>query len=318
MSAPKKSNSDVAIGFLADFAAGGISGAVAKTATAPIERLKLIIQTQDANPKIKSGEVQRYTGIGNCFYRVYTEQGLGAFWRGNLTNVIRYFPTQAFNFAFKDTIKSFFPKYNAKKEFFWFFMTNMASGGLAGAGSLCIVYPLDYARTRLASDVGSGQRTFNGLADCLIKTAKGPSGVMGLYNGFGVSVAGIIPYRGVYFGMFDSLMGINPFRSDKGLIGLASKFAIAQVTAITAGYASYPFDTIRRRLQMQSEKPKSEWLYSGTVDCLFKIMKEEGTGALFKGAGANALRTVGSALVLVLYGEIKTMMGFEGGVGGGE
>jgi len=139
-----------------------------------------------------------------------------------------------------------------------------------------------------------------------------------LYNGFGVSVAGIIPYRGVYFGMYDSLAGINPFKSDKGIVGLASKFAIAQATAITAGYASYPFDTIRRRLQMQSEKPKEEWLYKGTADCFNKIIKNEGTAALFKGAGANALRTVGSALVLVLYGEIKTLLGFEGGVGGSE
>jgi solute carrier family 25 (adenine nucleotide translocator) protein 4/5/6/31 len=151
-----------------------------------------------------------------------------------------------------------------------------------------------------------------------MKTAKGPSGFMGLYNGFGVSVGGIIPYRGVYFGMFDSLAGINPFRNDRGFVGLASKFAIAQATAIVAGYASYPFDTIRRRLQMQSEKPKEEWLYKGTMDCLAKIMKDEGTSALFKGAGANALRTVGSAMVLVLYGEIKTMLGFEGGVGGSE
>jgi solute carrier family 25 (adenine nucleotide translocator) protein 4/5/6/31 len=278
----------------------------------------LIIQTQDANPLIKSGQVKRYTGIMDCFTRVASEQGIKAFWRGNFTNVIRYFPTQAFNFAFKDTIKALFPRYNSKTDFGMFFLVNMASGGLAGAGSLCIVYPLDYARTRLASDVGSGQKSFNGLADCLAKTAKGPSGVMGLYNGFGVSVAGIIPYRGVYFGMFDSLCGINPYRSDRGFIGLASKFAIAQATAITAGYASYPFDTIRRRLQMQSEKPKDQWIYKGTVDCLFKIMKEEGTNALFKGAGANALRTVGSALVLVLYGEIKTMLGFEGGVGGSE
>ena len=306
------------IGFLADFAAGGISGAVAKTATAPIERVKLLIQTQDANPLIKSGQVPRYTGIVNCFVRVYQEQGLGAFWRGNVTNVIRYFPTQAFNFAFKDQIKALFPRYNPEKQFLLFFLTNMASGGLAGAGSLCIVYPLDYARTRLASDVGTKQRTFNGLFDCLVKTASGPSGFFGLYNGFGVSVAGIIPYRGVYFGMYDSLARINPFRKDKGLIGLTSKFVIAQATAITAGYASYPFDTIRRRLQMQSEKPKEEWLYKGTVDCFWKILREEGTGALFKGAGANALRTVGSALVLVLYGEIKTMMGFEGGVGGAE
>jgi len=309
---------DKMMNFMADFAAGGISGAVAKTATAPIERVKLIIQTQDANPLIKSGQVKRYTGIGDCFTRVYSEQGLGAFWRGNFTNVIRYFPTQAFNFAFKDTIKSLFPKYSAKTDFGMFFLVNMASGGLAGAGSLCIVYPLDYARTRLASDVGSGQRSFNGLGDCLRKTAAGPSGVLGLYNGFGVSVAGIIPYRGVYFGLFDSLCGINPFRNDKGIVGLFSKFAIAQFTAIAAGYASYPFDTIRRRLQMQSEKPKDQWLYKGTMDCFTKILKDEGTAALFKGAGANALRTVGSAMVLVLYGEIKTMMGFEGGVGGGE
>lgn len=304
--------------FVADFAAGGISGAVAKTATAPIERVKLIIQTQDANPLIKSGKVARYTGIGNCFTRVYQEQGLKAFWRGNLTNVIRYFPTQAFNFAFKDTIKALFPKYNPKTNFGMFFLVNMASGGLAGAGSLCIVYPLDYARTRLASDVGSGQKSFNGLADCLVKTAKGPSGIMGLYNGFGVSVMGIIPYRGVYFGMFDTLLGVNPFRNDSGIMRLLSTFAIAQATAITAGYASYPFDTIRRRLQMQSEKPVEEWLYKGTMDCLVKIMKDEGTTALFKGAGANALRTVGSAMVLVLYGEIKVMMGFERGGGGGE
>merc|ERR1711918_309682 len=144
-----------------------------------------------------------------------------------------------------------FPKYKAQENFFMFFMVNIASGGLAGAGSLCVVYPLDYARTRLASDVGAGKRDFSGLGDCLMKTASGPKGVLGLYNGFGVSVAGIIPYRGVYFGLFDSLMGLNPYRKQSDLIGIASKFAIAQVTAISAGYASYPFDTVRRRLQMQ-------------------------------------------------------------------
>ena len=183
--------------FLTDFLIGGTSASIAKTCTAPIERVKLVIQTQDANPKIISGEVPRYTGIGNCFSRIYSEQGLGAFWRGNFTNIIRYFPTQAFNFAFKDLIKTLFPAYSPNTEFWSFFAVNMASGGLAGAGSLCIVYPLDYARTRLASDVGSGARDFDGLGDCLRKTARGPKGVLGLYNGFGVSVVGIIPYRGV-------------------------------------------------------------------------------------------------------------------------
>jgi solute carrier family 25 (mitochondrial adenine nucleotide translocator), member 4/5/6/31 len=294
--------------FVINFLAGGVSGAVAKTATAPIERVKLLIQTQDANPKIISGEVARYTGIVDCFTRVAAEQGIGAFWRGNLTNIIRYFPTQAFNFAFKDTIKAMFPKVDKNKDFLSFFAINMASGGLAGAGSLMIVYPLDYARTRLASDVGVGKQQFNGLIDCLTKTVKS-SGIGGLYNGIGVSIIGIIPYRGAYFGLFDTLSGYNPYqKSENGMLRAGTKFACAQTSAIAAGYASYPFDTVRRRLQMQSEKPQSEWVYSGTMDCFSKIMKNEGTTALFKGAGANALRTVGAAMVLVLYSEITAYL----------
>jgi len=293
--------------FLIDFALGGISGTIAKTCTAPIERVKLLIQTQDANPKIRSGEVARYTGIADCFIRVNKEQGLKAFWRGNLTNCIRYFPTQAFNFAFKDSIKKIFPKADPKKEFGKFFMINMASGGLAGAGSLMIVYPLDYARTRLASDVGSGKAQFNGLFDCIKKTVSA-GGLGALYNGFGVSVVGIIPYRGVYFGLYDTLREQNPYKSDKGFMGIVSKFAVAQFTAISAGYASYPMDTVRRRLQMQSEKPVEEWIYSGTMDCFKKIIAEEGVTSLFKGAGANALRTVGSAMVLVLYDQLKLII----------
>merc|ERR1712166_1380720 len=205
--------------FMIDFLAGGISGAVAKTCTAPIERVKLLIQTQDANPKIISGEVARYTGIVNCFSRVSSEQGFKAFWRGNFTNILRYFPTQAFNFAFKDTIKKIFPKADPKKEFGKFFMINMASGGLAGAGSLTIVYPLDYARTRLASDVGGGKKTFNGLGDCLRKTAAGPGGFFSLYAGFGVSLMGIIPYRGFQLGAFDTICGLNPYKNDVGVLG---------------------------------------------------------------------------------------------------
>jgi solute carrier family 25 (adenine nucleotide translocator) protein 4/5/6/31 len=290
---------------LIDFAAGGISGAVSKTITAPIERVKLIIQTQDANPKIVSGEVPRYTGIVNCFSRVRSEQGMGAFWRGNFTNCIRYFPTQAFNLAFKDSIKASFPKYSPKTDFWPFFGVNLAAGGLAGAGSLCFVYPLDYARTRLASDVGSGKKTFNGLGDCLMKTARGPKGVMSLYNGFGISVAGIIPYRGTQFGLNDTLKGINPWDKEMSFVGIASKWACAQFSVIMSGFVTYPFDTVRRRLQMESEKEMKDRMYKGAANCFSKILKEEGSAALFKGAGANVLRGTGAALVLVLYGEAK-------------
>jgi len=292
-----------------DFCLGGVSGAFAKTLTAPIERVKLVIQTQDANPLIRSGEVPRYTGIGNCFTRIHSEQGMAAFWRGNFTNCIRYFPTQAFNLSFKDSIKKMFPKYNPKTQFGSFFMVNMASGGMAAAGSLCIVYPLDYARTRLASDVGGGKKTFNGLFDCLKKTAQGPQGPAGLYSGFGVSLMGIIPYRGFQLGAFDTLVGLNPYKDDKGVLGFVSTFGAAQSAILCGAAISYPFDTVRRRLQMQAEKPKEEHIYQGTTDCLKKIAAEEGIAAgLYKGFVANGFRSVGGALVLVLYDRAKNYL----------
>ena len=280
------------------FIAAGISGAVAKTVTAPLEAIKLKLQYAEDDDE----------GALDCARRIFEREGWRGFYRGNLANVLRYFPTQAFNFAFKDKIKSLMPKVDRKKHPWRALAVNVVAGGLAGAGSLTIVYPLDYARTRLASDVGSGKAQFNGLIDCLSKTASGPAGPLGLYNGFGVSVVGIVPFRGTYFGVNDTLVSINPYQKDKGLVGIASKFACAQTAALCAAYASYPFDTVRRRLQMQSEKPQEEWVYKGTMDCFGKIAAEEGVGALFKGAGANALRTVGSALVLVMYGELKGIL----------
>jgi len=79
--------------FAIDFLMGGVSAAVSKTAAAPIERVKLLIQNQDE--MIKSGRLSEpYKGIGECFRRTIKEEGLMSLWRGNTANVIRYFPTQ--------------------------------------------------------------------------------------------------------------------------------------------------------------------------------------------------------------------------------
>lgn len=141
--------------------------------------------------------------------RIPKEQGFLSFWRGNLANVIRYFPTQALNFAFKDKYKQIFlGGVDRHKQFWRYFAGNLASGGAAGATSLCFVYPLDFARTRLAADVGKGasQREFSGLGDCLTKIFKS-DGLKGLYQGFSVSVQGIIIYRAAYFGVYDTAKG---------------------------------------------------------------------------------------------------------------
>jgi len=286
--------------FALDFLLGGVSAAVSKTAVAPIERIKLLLQTQDANAKITGDK--KYKGIVDCMVRVPKEEGVGAFWRGNLANVIRYFPTQALNFAFKDTYKKVFCPYNPKTDMWKFFFGNLASGGAAGATSLMVVYPLDFARTRLAADVGktAADRQFNGLVDCVNKIRR-TDGIKGLYQGFGVSVFGIIVYRACYFGGYDTLKRV--LFSD-GKTSIFYKFLIAQAVTGLSGLVSYPLDTVRRRLMMQSGR--KDVLYTGTMDCFAKIYKNEGGKAFFKGAFSNILRGMGASLVLVMYDEMQT------------
>jgi solute carrier family 25 (adenine nucleotide translocator) protein 4/5/6/31 len=288
--------------FLLDFIAGGISAAVSKTVVAPLERVKLLLQIQDAHKHIPKD--QQYKGIVDCFSRVYKEQGFLSYWRGNVVNVVRYFPTQALNFAFKDKYQALFlPAGIDKNTQFWrFFAGNLASGGAAGATSLAIVYPLDFARTRLGADVGksAADREFKGLADCIAKSFKADGVVRGLYPGFLVSVQGIIVYRAIYFGAYDTAKAMF----DKP--NIAVKFAIAQTVAAASVTISYPFDTVRRRLMMMSGDAEKK--YNGTVDCFKKILKEEGMRGVFKGNATNVLRSIGCALVLVGYDECIALL----------
>jgi solute carrier family 25 (adenine nucleotide translocator) protein 4/5/6/31 len=295
-----------AVSFAKDFIAGGVSAAISKTAVAPIERVKLLLQVQHASKQIE--ESKRYKGIIDAFVRIPKEQGVVAYWRGNFANVIRYFPTQALNFAFKDKYKQVFLGGVDKNTQFWrYFIGNLASGGAAGATSLCFVYPLDFARTRLGADIGKGgaDRQFTGLGDCLVKVYKS-DGLIGLYRGFNVSVQGIIIYRAAYFGFFDTAKGMLP---DPKNTPLVISWMIAQTVTTISGIISYPFDTVRRRMMMQSGLAANERMYRSTIHCWGKIAKTEGSRAFFKGALSNVFRGTGGAFVLVLYDELKALIG---------
>ncbi|XP_048004489.1 ADP,ATP carrier protein 2-like [Leguminivora glycinivorella] len=300
----KKEKETGTAAFIKDFIAGGVSAAVSKTAMAPIERVKLLLQVQHISKQI--AEKDRYKGIMDALVRIPKEQGPAAFWRGNLANVIRYFPTQALNFAFKDKYKNLFLAGIDKNKNFWkHFAGNLASGGAAGATSLCFVYPLDYARTRLGADIGKGKdKEFNGLVDCLMKTMKS-DGPLGLYRGFIVSVQGIIIYRAAYFGFYDTARGLLP---DPKNTPLLLSWFIAQTVTTVAGILSYPLDTVRRRMMMQSGRPVHERVYKSTAHCWAVILKTEGPKAFFKGAFSNILRGTGGALVLILYDEVKKLL----------
>jgi len=291
---------DNKLGFMESFMLSGVAAGVSKTAAAPIERVKLLVQNQDE--MIKQGRLDKpYAGVVDCTKRVMATEGIYPFWRGNLANVLRYFPTQALNFAFKDHIKAMF-KTSKDAPSSLKFATNIASGGAAGTMSLLFVYSLDYARTRLANDAKGkgGERQFNGLVDVYVKTLKS-DGIQGLYRGFAISAVGIFIYRGMYFGLYDTL---KPMLLGKDA-GVAISFLLGWAVTVTAGLMSYPIDTVRRRMMMTSGGSGTK--YKGSMDCFVQVCKNEGPMSLMKGAGANVLRGVAGAGVLAGFDKFQAI-----------
>lgn len=290
--------------FFEDFMLAGVAAVTSKTAAAPIERLKMVIQNQDE--MLRQGTLEKpFGGIVDCARWINTNEGFAAFWRSNTTNCIRYFPTQALNLAFKGQIKTIEAFKKQKGDgYVTALAKNIFAGGLAGGGSLCFVYSLDYARTRLANDLKSnkkgGERQYTGLIDVYKKTLA-TDGMAGLYRGFNISFVGIFIYRGFYFGLYDTVMPMFP----EGSVNLATRFVVGYVVTVLAGLASYPIDTIRRRMMMTSGN--KELQYKGSVDCGMAILRNEGMASFFKGAGANILRGVAGAGVLAGFDTVNDL-----------
>jgi solute carrier family 25 (adenine nucleotide translocator) protein 4/5/6/31 len=283
--------------FLTDFLLGGIAGIIAKTVAAPLERVKLLLQTQDSNKLLKD---KKYTGFLNCGKRILLEEGFLAYWRGNSANVIRYFPTSALNFAFKDFFNRNLNQYDPVKEKSNFMKWSIIAGGMSGTCTTLFIYPLDLARTRMGVDVGkTGQTQFGGLFNC-IGTIFRTNGIRGLYNGLAISIPSIFLYRGLYFGFWDIGKSAIPDYDQRSFF---TKFLLAQLVTMSSESISYPTDTIRRRMMMNSGLEKK--IYTSTTHCIKSIISQEGWSAFFKGNLTNMMRGLSSSLVLVLYDELK-------------
>lgn len=281
-----------------DFVMGGTAAAISKSAVAPMERVKLLLQNQ--GEMIKRGLLKRpYTGIGDCFCRVLREEGVLSLWRGNQANVIRYFPTQAFNFAIKDYFRNLFGRSKEKDGYFKWLAGNVASGSAAGATTSLFLYHLDYARTRLGTDAlecrATSQRQFKGLLDVYKKTLSS-DGIGGLYRGFGVSITGITLYRGLYFGIYDTMKPIVLVGPLEG--NFLASFLLGWSVTTVSGVCAYPFDTIRRRMMLTSGQPSK---YKNGRHAFQQIVQHEGFYALYRGVTANMLLGMAGAGVLAGY-----------------
>ena len=287
------------LGFAESFFLSGSAAAVSKTSAAPIERVKLLLQNQ--NELIKQGKLTSgYSGVKDCVSKTLRNEGVLAFWRGNMASVIRYFPQQALNFAFKDQIKMIFKvsKTASNQEKL---AKNVLSGGCAGSLSLLFIQSIDYTRTRLAMDAknSANKRQFNGIIDVYVKTIR-TDGVRGLYRGFVISCLCIFIYRGLYFGLYDTF---KPIVLGEGDVWFHT-FLLGWAVTITSGLTAYPIDTLKRRMMMTSgEKVK----YKSSWDCFKQVIRNEGAGALYRGCGVNIVRGVAGAGVLSGSDKLKSV-----------
>jgi len=246
--------------------------------------------------------------IGDCFSRVKAEQGVKAFWRCNLVNCLRYAPQQGSALAFNDFLNNVSPNYNPNTDFWKSFAVKLGSGGLAGAIANTICYPFDFARTRLASDLTTGKPQFDGIFHCILTTIRN-QGLTGLYTGWSVTVMGAFVYRAGQLGCFKQIQDLNPWAKDRGTLGAVSSFGAVTVARTIVMPFNYPFDTVRRRMMLESEKPVAQRLYKGSWHCFVSVFQKEGAKGMYKGMVPELFRGVGGSLVIVAYDRIKVIFG---------
>lgn len=264
--------------------AGGLGGGISRTTTAPLDRLKTMMQAD------RTGR-----GIFKTFSDMFKDEGTKGLFKGNGTNVIKIVPETAFKLTAYGKIKDFVCR-NPKNPSTW---DRFFSGGLAGLFTQVFIFPLDLAKTRLAA---SSKGEFNGLAHCLSSTYK-MEGFKGLYRGLGASVVGTVPYCAVDLGTFNTLkdLYIKHVGDKPSALILMNCGALAAIVAQTT---TYPLNLVRTRLIIQK---KGNIQFNGMADCFIKTYRMEGYRGLFRGLISNYMKGVPAVAISYMVFE-KTKM----------
>jgi len=272
-------------------AAGGLAGVIARTASAPLDRIKLLFQVQAMEGAGTSATA--YTGIGQAFAKIYREEGVLAFWKGNGVNVIRVAPYAAAQLSSNDFYKSLLVGKDGKLGL----PERLAAGALAGMTGTALTHPLDTIRLRLALP----NHGYTGISNAFVTVAR-HEGVGALYKGLGPTLAGIAPYAAINFASYD--MAKKMWYGDGVKQDPISNLVVGGASGTFSATVCYPLDTIRRRMQMKGKT------YDGMGDAFRTIWAKEGMGGFFKGWAANTLKVVPqNSIRFVTYEMFKTMMG---------
>lgn len=269
--------------------AGGLAGATARTIVAPIDRTKILIQTQH----LSQGGKTKYKGVFHTLQTVIKEEGMRKLWRGNGTNCIRIFPYASIQFwsydYFKGKIMDRSTNFGVPQR--------LASGSLAGMTAALATYPLDVIRIRLAV-----QPELNGFVDSA-KSVYAENGFWSFYKGCRPTLLSLSPFIAINFCTFDTLK-TKFVPEDVATPNPLFILSLGAASGIFAQSICYPLDTVRRRMQMKGTK------YTSIYNAFSTIIKEESFQGLYKGMVPNAIKVVpNNGIRFMAYTYICRMLG---------
>jgi solute carrier family 25 phosphate transporter 23/24/25/41 len=271
---------------------GGIAGAVSRTATAPLDRVKIYLQMQrgQTTPSMIQSVVQ-----------IYREGGMMNFYKGNGTNIVKIAPETGVKFFVYEKMKNFLSKDQKSISP----IERFVAGATAGVVAQTTIFPLECVKTRLAI---ASPGTFKGIIDCLRVTTHN-EGFRSLYRGLGPALVGVVPYAGIDLAVYETLKTLYlSHTSSSGSPGVLPLFLCGLTSSTCGQVVAYPLSLVRTRLQAQG-MPGHPILYSSSVDAFKKIIKTEGFSGLYKGILPNFLKVAPAVSIsYVVYEKVKNVL----------
>ncbi|XP_061594619.1 mitochondrial adenyl nucleotide antiporter SLC25A24-like [Cololabis saira] len=276
--------------------AGAMAGAVSRTGTAPLDRMKVFMQVHSS----KSNKISLVGG----FKQMLKEGGVASLWRGNGINVLKIAPETAIKFMAYEQYKKLLASEPGKVKTHERFM----AGSLAGATAQTAIYPMEVMKTRLTLRK-TGQ--YSGMFDCAKKILK-KEGVKAFYKGYIPNILGIIPYAGIDLAVYESLknLWLSKYAKDTANPGILVLLGCGTISSTCGQLASYPLALIRTRMQAQASLEGAEQLPMGNM--VKKILEKEGFFGLYRGILPNFMKVIPAVSIsYVVYEYMRSGLGIQ-------
>ncbi|XP_058492939.1 calcium-binding mitochondrial carrier protein SCaMC-2-A [Solea solea] len=274
--------------------AGGGAGAVSRTCTAPLDRLKVMMQVYGS----RSNNIYIMSGLA----QMVKEGGARSLWRGNGINIIKIAPESALKFMAYEQIKHLIGSETQTLSI----LERFAAGSMAGVIAQSTIYPMEVLKTRLALRK-SGQYT--GISDCAKQIVR-REGLRAFYKGYVPNMLGIIPYAGIDLAVYETLKNryLEQYAANGSDPGIFVLLACGTVSSTCGQLASYPLALVRTRMQAQAMSERKQPV---TMTGLFRqILETEGPKGLYRGLAPNFLKVVPAVSIsYVVYENIKKQLG---------